>query len=339
MTDEKPTADGGASISERFTALLARESQPESQPEASSAPAQEPAAGEETPAVEEAPAGDATDEVEGPQFELSDVAKVLGLDESILDVDEDGSLKIKTKVGEQEGTAKLQDLIKSYQLQGHVDAKSRQLAEAQRAHAEWESQAKSFAQTKLSELEAMGNAAFQMLGMEQVDWDRLMAEDPLGFSQKQYEYQKRQQQIGQFLQAVNQQKAQIGQALAAQQQREMASEAQRLSEFIPEWKDGNAMVSGMQELHDWMKSQGANPARGLADAGVVALLRAAMVAGKTAPKVAAVEKKVRSAPKLVKPGQPVDARQRADESVRGLRENLKKTGKGFAELLIATGKV
>src|SRR6478752_4270167 len=52
-----------------------------------------------------------------PQLTTSDLAKYLGLEDGSLDLEEDGSVKFKTKVDGVEGAAKLQDLLKSYQLQ------------------------------------------------------------------------------------------------------------------------------------------------------------------------------------------------------------------------------
>lgn len=97
-------------------------------------------------------------------------------------------------------------------------------------------------------------------------------------------------------------------------------------------------------MAEWLMANGASPqaVNSLYDAGIVYALRKAMLADRAAPKVAAVEKKVRSAPKLVKPGQSVDANQRKAEGLQSLKERIRKTGgKGdsVAEWLIAAGKV
>jgi hypothetical protein len=53
---------------------------------------------------------------------------------------------------------------------------------------------------------------------------------------------------------------------------------------------------------------------------------------------ASVENKVRTAPKLVKPGQP--ANDRGQQTVRNLKSQITKSGgkQGIAEYLLATGK-
>jgi hypothetical protein len=336
MTDEKPTGDAGASISERLEGILAREDGVEpSKDEGQAAP---------EPGVKE-PAGDALDEDEGPQYELPDVAKVLGLDESMLDVDEDGSLKIKTKVDGQEGTAKLQDLIKSYQLQGHVDAKVRQVAEQERQVVERVQQYESFAQSKFQELEALSHAAQQMLvgDYASINWDQEFENDPVGAPRRQYEFQKRQGQVQQFLQHVNYQKQQVGQALQQHQAMELARESQRLAQLVPEWSDTKVREAEGAQMREWLQTKGVSPRsiNSLTDAGLVAALRAGMLAEKSAPTAAAVEKKVRTAPKLVRPGKGTDASERRSDSVRGLKQQIRESGgkAGIAEYLIATGKV
>jgi hypothetical protein len=337
MTDEKPTGDAGASISERLEVILAAgdEQKPDEDKGSEAAPA---------PAVE-VPEGDAPNEDEGPQYELSDIAKVLGFDESMLDVDEDGSLKVKTNINGQEGAAKLQDLVKSYQLQGHVDQKARQVAEMERVTVERVQQYEQFAQTKFQELEGLSQAAQQFLAGEYaaMDWDRLYNDDPIAFPKKQFEFQQRQGQIQNLLQQIDHQKQQVGEALRQHQTMELQRETQKLAHLVPEWRDAKTRETERGELTQWLQSKGASPKtiQSMNDAGLVAALREGLVALKSAPKVAAVEKKVRAAPKLVRPGQGIDAKTRAGESVRGLKQQIRESGgkKGIAEYLIATGKV
>ena len=334
MSGAQPTGETGASVTEQIETLL--DHKPEQEEKAEKAV--------ETPAVEK-PAGDAQDEDQGPQLELSDVAKVLGLDENLLDVDEDGSLKIKTKIDGKEGAAKLQDFIKSYQLQGHVDAKVRQVAEQEKAHAERVQQIEQFAQNKLQELDTLSKAAHQLLMQEagQVDWDRLVMDDPIGYTAKRHEFDRRQAQVGQFLQHLQQQRQSVEEALAWKNTQELQKEAQRLSTLVPEWADTKVRDSEQTEMRQWLQAKGASDGaiNSLKDAGIVAALRAGMLAEKNAPKVAAVEKKVRLAPKLVKPGSGVTAQDRKDETARGLMKQIRDSGgkQGIAEYLIATGKV
>jgi hypothetical protein len=333
MSGEQPTGESGASVTEQIEALLGGEKPKEQEVEAV-----------EKPEVE-TPAGDEQDEAEGPQLDLSDVAKVLGVDENLLDIDEDGSVKFKTKIDGKEGAAKLQDFIKSYQLQGHVDEKVRRVAEQEKAHSERVTQIEQFAQTKLQELELTAQFADQLFMQEtgQIDWDRLVMEDPVGYTTKRHEYDRQFAKVNQLKQAVTAKRNEIQQAMAWRQQQEFQQEAQRLEKLVPEWSDPKVRNAEGAEMRQWLQSKGAheNTINGLRDAGLVSVLRAAMAAEKKAPQVAAVEKKVRLAPKLVRPGQGTTASDRRDDNARGLMKQIKESGgkRGVAEYLIATGKV
>lgn len=340
--DEKPTAsDSGASIEERVEKLISH--QPEQKEEAK----QEAPEGAQQEASEvEAPESDAQEEEDGPQISLTDAAKILGVDEALLDVDEDGTLKIKTKIDGQEGAAKLQDFLKSYQLQGHIDAKSRAIAEeAKRVQAE-RMQFEEMARGEVSRFETLVNVAQQQLMREfaSVNWDELSQNDPVDYVAKKHAFEARHAQIQGLTQQAMNYRQQLEQSQQMRVAQHIQAESQRLSTLIPEWSDATKANQEKGELAEWLLSAGATPqaVNSLYDAGIVAALRKAMLADKAAPKVAAVEKKVRAAPKLVKPGQSVDAGQRAAEGLRSLKEQIRKTGgksDSIAEYLIASGRV
>ena len=131
MSVDNPTADGGASVTERIEKILGGSEQTETQDDSQEQEDEGQSAPEPEVEAQEPESGEPEQE-EGPQYQLSDVAKLLGVEESALDVDEDGSIKVKTKIDGKEGAAKFNDLLKSYQLQGHVDAKAREAAEIHR---------------------------------------------------------------------------------------------------------------------------------------------------------------------------------------------------------------
>ena len=341
--DEKPTSgDAGASIEERVERIISH------QPEAKEEVKQEAPEGVKEEASEEveAPESDAQEEEDGPQISLTDAAKILGVDEALLDVDEDGTLKIKTKIDGQEGAAKLQDFLKSYQLQGHIDAKSRAIAEeAKRVQAE-RMQFEEMARGEVSRFETLVNVAQQQLMREfaSINWDELSQNDPVDYVAKKHAFEARHAQIQGLTQQAMNYRQQLEQSQQMRVAQHIQAESQRLSTLIPEWSDATKANQEKGELAEWLLSAGASPnaVNTLYDAGIVAALRKAMLADKAAPKVAAVEKKVRAAPKLVKPGQSVDANQRKAEGLQSLKERIRKTGgKGdsVAEYLIASGRV
>ena len=124
MDQETSTPTGGESTLDRLEALLSSEDAPQEPSEPiESVSEDEPAPEPETEGAEK------QDDETPNEYQLADVAKLLGAEESALDVDEDGSILVKTKIDGQEGKVKFADLVKSYQLQGHVDKQVREAAE------------------------------------------------------------------------------------------------------------------------------------------------------------------------------------------------------------------
>lgn len=199
MTVENPTGDAGASITERIERFLSPEPQPAPETELPKAEDPQPESVPET--AEEQPAGDEPTESDEPQLSISDLAKYLGVDENTLDVDDDGSVKVKTKIDGKEGAAKFQDLVKSYQLQGHVDAKAREAAEAAKALQERVQQFEQYAQTEVQKLSQLANVAHHelMRDVAEIDWQKLAYDDPASYVQKKAEFEARQMRVNQLV--------------------------------------------------------------------------------------------------------------------------------------------
>lgn len=343
MTTENPTVEtDGASTLERLESYLAAqegETQPQPEPKA-----QEPV--EATPETTEAePAGDEPTESDEPQISLSDLAKYLGMDETALDVDDDGTVKVKTKIDGAEGTAKLNDLVKSYQLQGHVDAKAREAAEQAKALQERVTQFEQYAQQEAQKLSQLAHIANQelMRDVAEIDWQSLARNDPAEYVAKQAEFQSRQARVTQLVQAADQQNSQWQQAQQMRTQQTLQTEAARLPTLIPEWADTKVAETERSELKAWMKAQGYSDQDigSIYRADMVSTLRKAWLYDKGQQKTAITEKKVRVAPKLVKPGQPASQSDRNDAALRDLKQNIRKSSgrNGIAEYLMAAGKV
>lgn len=340
MTVENPTADSGASITDRIESLLT------GHPESEVTPKEPIEAPDKSPEVaEEQPANDEQTGTEESQLSLSDLAKYLGVEEESLDVDEDGSLKVRTKIDGKEGAAKFKDLVKSYQLQGHVDAKAREAAEQAKALQDRVSQFEAYAQSEAQKLANLANIANQELMRElgDIDWQTLARNDPAEYVAKQAEYQVRQGRINQLQEAAKQQAEQARQAQEHRISQQLAVEAAKLPTLIPEWADEKVANSEKAELRKWMLNQGIpeKDVNSLARADVVSMIRKAWLYDQGKGKAAVVEKQLRIAPKLVKPGSSKDSAERAAENVRTLKENIRKSGgkTGIAEWLLATGKV
>lgn len=336
---ENPTQSSGDSIQDRIEAYLSPE---EPKPAAEAAPQAAEAAPTETPEVE--PSSDEGDHESEPQLSLTDLAKYLGVNETALDVDEAGALNLKTKVDGEEGKAKLSDLITSYQLRAHLDKETRAVAEQRKAieaQSAWHEQQIA---ARARQVEDLTNAAQMELNREfqNVDWQTLRVTDPAEYAASLQDYQARQAHINNIANQANQHRQQF----AAKQQQGHAAflqeQAQALPTLIPEWSDPVVADKERAEIRDFALNLGIAKADvdSISHAAHVAVLRKAMLYDRMQTSKTAMEKKVVSAPRLVKPGQTAP-RNSNETSVRSLKASVQKSGgkMGIEEYLIATGKV
>lgn len=339
METGNPTADSGASTLERLESYLASDEPAEAaeQPEQSSAP-------EEAPNTDE-PDSDVQAETDEPQLSTSDLAKYMGVDESMFDLDDDGNVIVKTKIDGKEGAAKFSELVKNYQLQGHIDNKAREVAEQQRLIQQRMAEVDQAAQSRLQHIESLSQVAQQELMREfqSIDWQTLRAIDPGEYAAKQADFQQRGNQIQSVLQQAQMQREQSQYQQQAQFNQFLERQRQILPQILPEWADQDVATKEKAEIKQWGIRSGLDPQflESVSSAALVKALRNAMLYEKGQSTNAETEKRVRSAPKLVRPGQSVDAKSKASESIRGLKSEIKKSGgkTGIAEYLLATGKV
>lgn len=344
METGNPTADSGASTLERLESMLASQEEPQrneqqadDQPEMQS---DEP----ESPNTDE-PEDDVDGESDEPQLTTADLAKLLGADESMFDVDEDGSVIVRTKVDGKEGKAKFNDLLKNYQLQAHADNRLREAAEQQKAIQQRAYEADQMAQARMQQVEDMARLAGNELLAEyqSIDWTTLRQIDPGEYAAKQADFQARNQKIQTVLQQTNQQRQYQSQQQQYQFNQFLEQQRQILPQILPEWNDQAVAAKEKAEIKQWGISAGLDPQflESVSSASLVKALRNAMLYERGQVKNAEVEKRVRSAPKLVRPGQSSDAKDRAGESLRNIKTNIKKSGgkAGVMEYLLATGKV
>lgn len=338
MSDEATQSGADLSVIDRFERLLdAEDKGAETPPEAEeNATAGEEVEASETPAEtqkdEDSTSEDAT-ESEGKQLALDDIAAALGIETERLDVGDDGKVYVKTKVDGIEGKATPADLLKSYQLEGHLNKRNMEVAETQKA-----------LQSKLAEIEQQSTQRLgqldNYLSMMQnqlahefngVNWQELRTSDPAEFAAKQSEFGMRQMQIQQAMQFVESEKAK---AKSESEGKERA----RLLEIIPEWSDAKVAEREKREVSEYLAAQKLNPTiANYADG--VALLRKAMKFDALQGTKSEVLKKVRIAPKLVKPGTAVTKSEVAANDAASLRKQVKTGKMSMADYLLASNKV
>ena len=342
MDGENPTAgDSGASITDRLERMLSGPSEPEqTQPQE----ARESAPIEASPDTEvDTDEGVKQAEPEPLKLSTADLAELLDLDENLIDVADNGKVVIKTKIDGKEGTAKLQDFLKNYQIQGHAENKAREAAEKEKAVQARQAEIEQQAQARMAQVEQLASVAAKELMREYqgIDWNTLRQTDPGQYAALKQEFAERNAQLQGVFQQAAQERAQQQQAMQAKRAEFLQQQAQRLPEVIPEWKDPATQSKEVGEIRDWALKQGfeAQEVDNFTLAHHVAVMRKAMLYDRLQEKRPVIENRVRTAPKIVKPGQTVE--NGPDQQMRNLRTQIKASGgkKGIAEYLIASGKV
>lgn len=342
----------GASVQERLEALLAAEEaplQPEAAPEQDDEPEaaeehEEPDADEDAAEDDEEASEDAQESDE-PRIELSHLAEYLGIDEDKLAVDDDGKVCVRTKVDGEEGRAKLADLVKSYQLEGHLNKRNMEVAEQQKALQAKQAELEQQAQARLQQLDDLAKLAVQELQQDYqaVNWSDLEQNDPAEYARLQIKFQQRQQRLSQAMQQMQAERERVTQTQREAYQRHLREESQRLLQAIPEWVDEAVAKKERAEIRSFALETGfrAEEVDNIADHRVVKLLRDAMRYRTLQQSKAEVTKKVRTAPKLVRPGQAPNPKEQAAQNLSKLKSAVRKSGgkEGIEALLIASGKV
>lgn len=338
-SDALPTATAGdASPLDRLEAMLSADDAPEqaTPPEAEQA---------DVTATDTEKDGAEQQGEETPEYQLSDMAKLLGADESALDVDEDGSLMVKTKIDGVEGKAKFSDLLKSYQLQGHVDKQVREAAEIRRQAQEQAAQVQQQIQLqhavigKIAEIKAV-EAEYQQY--KTINLDALIDQDPVQALKVQRHMQALQEKHAALSNEANQATSYVKQQQEQANGAALQQESQALMTALPEWSDSKKAETEKQAIKADLKARGYSDAdiMGLSDHKAVLLARDAMLYRQMKAASQTVEKQVRAAPKIIKPGggQPSNRNQ---TSIQKIKAEVRATGsrQSIADYLLATGKV
>ena len=192
--------------------------------------------------------------------------------------------------------------------------------------------------------EALVNVASQDLLREyqSINWAALEQQDPGQAALQRQKFQERQAQLRGVMHNVEQNKHQFQQRVEAQRGEVLGQEREKLTALIPEWKNAEIAQKEGPQVRAYAIKEGfpQEEVDGLVFARHVAMLRKAMLYDAQQVSKAEVEKRVRLAPKLVKPGQSTVVDPKA-QSVQNLRHQIQKSGgkRGVADYLIATGKV
>lgn len=331
-------ADTSASPVDRLKSFFGAEEAPGPAAEAateSEAPAQTGAEEKPQPAkkaaAEDEPTEDAATEAEPVELStLDELAEALT--DQGYNLDRLLDLEAKVKIDGKEGKARLRDLIKSHQLEGHLNQKLMTHAEERKAF-EAERATKTREQAdKLLRMDAGLQTLERALAGEfaAVDWQGLQQTDPARFNAEYIAYQQRYAQYQGIAQQIAQEQQKAQSEMAAQQQSYLQEQQTLLQAKVPEWADEARRKQDFAAMAPVL-----NKAYGFSqeELGVITDHRLAMAMRDLAKyhqlmsDKPSVLKKVREAPKLLKPGAPQNRVNAEAEARQKAVLQLRKSGK------------
>jgi hypothetical protein len=328
------SAEKPASITDRLKASIFPAEKPKTEEQIAPVIADKPVEAKEPQAKPEAPTevvDEPTEDASGEEQEasfhsLSELAEGLGWDqEKILD------LEAATKVDGKEGKARLRDLIKSYQLEGHLNQKLMTFADEKKA---FEAERQTFAQQtnhKIQQIDASVRIATKLLEGEfaNVNWDELRA-DPAAFNAKALDFEHRKKALD-YLSGQIGQEQQIAKDNAAKQQQAYVAEQFKLLESkLPEWSDSAKKSKDIAEMATVL-----NESYGLSeqelksevDHRLILIARDAVKWQKLQKSKPATLAKIKTAPKLLKPGAQQSRAAQEGLAFKQDAERLRRTGR------------
>lgn len=351
----EPATQTGADVSgkDRLRAAISNQlglaAQPEPAPE-------EPETAPEAEEVEATPSAEATPDVtedvtpetpddhqdvsegEDESFDLSDISSLFGTDPDKFVISDDGQISVKTKIDGKEGQAKLSELIKSYQLEGHLNKQNMEVQEQRKALEAERQKVQQEAQQKFQILEDSTRLALNHLTGEfnSIDWAQLETSDPARYALLRQKFADRHQQIQQNLYQLQAERQRQQEGQLAELSKRKAEELNALATKIPEWATEEGFSRGQKEVKEGLSShygysddevsavlyQGAP--LNTVDHRLYMIVRDALAYRKLQSSKPDVMKKVAKAPKVVKGGSRPDVKKtsKAQETL----ERIRKTG-------------
>lgn len=264
------------------------------------------------------------------------LAAALGLPEDALEYDEEGNVVFNAVIDGEATKVKMQDLVKSYQLEGHVNKKSMQLESDRREFETTRDQAYNHLTQKITVANNLICAVEQQLmgELQGIDWDTLRATDPAEWAATRQYYTERVQWLEQLkTQTGSMQKGLTEEQQKAQQDKYnafMQGEVQKMIQDNPAWKDQAVMAKEVGEVGKFLVDKYGFTTEEIAnhmDARMMRMVRDAMqfANGKDTLKTKKVPDNV---PKFRTPGQQNANRRDTTKArqVKAQKEAIRKSG-------------
>jgi hypothetical protein len=216
------------------------------------------------------------------------------------------ALPVRVKIDGKEMDVPLADVIKSFQLEGHVQNKSQALAEQQRQFEQERDAAIGLYRQQLTNAQTLGQLAqAQLMGeFNQVNWTQLRQTDPVQWAVMQQDFNNRSAAINQHLREVAAAQEAQQQQLQQQQAALLPREREKMLEARPEWRDPVKFEADRKVMASYAKNLGFNDAElnSLADHRYMQVLHDAAQFRALQAANPETLKRVRAAPQMARPG-------------------------------------
>jgi hypothetical protein len=223
----------------------------------------------------------------------------------------------RVKVDGEEYDVNIEELKKNYQLEKSAQKRLQDAAEQRKQLSGKEASLEQERQKYEQVLQVYAQQLAQpQQAMSQEQLAQLKAEDPIAYNTYLVEEQQRQNR----LQAIQQEQ----QVVKSEQ---LAKQADLLLDLIPSWRDQGVAAKEKGELVGYLRSQGfsTDDINNATDARIVNMARKAQLYDNLQNKATVVKKKVVTAPKMVKAGQPKPRTNVQDKAKKDAWTKLKKT--------------
>jgi hypothetical protein len=249
---------------------------------------------------------DATDD-DDAQSEVTQLQTLSELaDATGYELDKMLDLALPVKIDGKEGTARLRDLVKSYQLDGHINQKLASLDTDRKTFESKRVESERAIADRLLKLDAgVKTLERSLMGeFQSVDWEKLRVENPSEFNARYVGYQTRFAEM-----------SDIANGIASEQQRFQTDAQQKAAEKlkeeftllqakVPEWADTTRRAKDKAEIVSYLKDYGITQQEfeAIGDHRQLQVVRDAWKWNQLQKSKPAALNKVKAAPKLLKPG-------------------------------------
>ena len=200
-----------------------------------------------------------------PEDEVIDgdvtLASMLGLGDDQLEYDDQNNVVFNAIIDGESHKVPVSELVKSYQLQGHVNNKSIALENDRKELHATRDQAYGELTTRLQGLNQLIQLNEQTLLAEYngIDWDSLRMTEPGEWAALQQQFNQRALQIQQVKDLAGQESQRLTQEQQQQQQKALqdraAGELQKMMADNPTWSDQTVMAKDIGEVGAFLRNQ------------------------------------------------------------------------------------